>query len=340
MKNRLALVFASLFTVLLLALLVAFNHQKPRVLILHSFSETGPWETAVNTGIQRELARNRRPIAVRWRYMSFSGDMSPAQWAAAGRRNQGAVDSWEPDVLVAIGEEAQVHVGRHYAGRPGPRLVYAMGEDPASFGYTTAGNVTGVHEALPLAQIVELLRHLGRPALRIRALGIDDPTGQAEGQQVRSFDWGPHRLLGVDLVDDFEAWQAAVHAAARDTDVLLVLSTGGLPGGPEDPAETDRLFVADWTERESKPLVIGVRESFVAGGGALAVIPSPYGLGEQAARKALDVLASIRNRTPLPSPEVSLEFQIALRPARLAARGIQLPALYAQAARASQSLYD
>src|SRR5690606_16442991 len=97
----------------------------------------------------------------------------------------------------------------------------------------TAANVTGVHEALPLAQIVELLRHVDQAALRIRALGIDDPTGQAEGQQVRNFDWGPHRLLGVDLVDDFEAWRQAVHDAARDTDVLLVLSAGGLQRGPD-----------------------------------------------------------------------------------------------------------
>ncbi len=363
MKNRLATVFASVFVLLLLALLVAFNHQKPRVLILHSFSESGQWETAVNTGIQRELARNREPIAVRWRYMALSPHMNAKQWAAAAQRSRATIDSWRPDVLVAIGEEAQDYVGRHYAGRPGPRLVYAMGEDPASFGYAGAPNVTGVHEALPLAQIVELLRHLDRPppreglspqdgaspqdrppprdrpSLRIRALGIDDPTGHAERQQVQDFDWGPHRLLGVELVPDFQAWQEAVRAAAQDADVLLVLSFGGLPKAPGDPGEADGLLVAGWTEHESRPLAIGVRESFVAGGGALAVVPSPYGLGEQAAREALATLAAIRHGEPPPAPEDSLDFQIALRPGRLAARGVELPAIYVQAARATQSLY-
>lgn len=339
MKNRAVLVFASLFTVLLFTLLVTFNHQKPRVLIIHSFPESVPWVAEVNTGIERALARNREPLALRWRYMSFSGDMSIAQWAASGRRSRAAIELWEPDVVLVVGEDAQDHVGRYYTVADSPRLVYAMTEDPEIFGYPSAGHITGVHETLPLSQIVELLHHVGGPPLRIRAVGIDDPTGRAEGQQVAGFDWSPHRFVGLDLVSDLGGWQDAVRAAGDDTDVLVVLSFEGLRRAPGAPEAVDRAFIANWTETESRPLAVGVRESFVAGGGAMAVIPSPTGLGEIAARKTLEVLSSIRRGTPLPQPEDSLEFQIALRPERLARRGIALPALYAQAARASQSLY-
>lgn len=339
MKNRTALVFASLFTVLLFALLVTFNHQKPRVLIIHSFPETVPWVGKVNTGIRRTLANNREPIALRWRYMSFSSEMNIAQWAASGRRSRAAIKIWEPDVVLVVGEDAQDHVGRYYTGTDSPHLVYAMTESPEIFGYPSANNITGVHEALPLAQIVELLHHVGGPSLRIRAVGIDDPTGRAEGQQVLGFDWHPHRLTGLDLVADLDGWQDAVRAAADNADVLVVLSFEGLRRAPDSLEAVDRAFIAQWTEHESKPLAIGVRDSFVAGGGAVAIIPSPEGLGEMAARKTLEVLASVRRGPPLPPPEDSLEFQIALRPERLAARGVELPALYIQAARASQSLY-
>lgn len=339
MKNRLTLIFAGCFVLLLLALLIAFNHQKPRLLILHSFAENGTWETAVDSGIRRELARNRQPISTRWHYMSFSSQAGARQWAAASHNSRNVIDAYRPDVLVAIGEEAQDYVGRYYVNRPDLRVVYAMGEDPASFGYPPAHNVTGVREMLPLAQVVEVLGHLQRPGLRIRALGMDDATGQAERQQVQDFAWAPHRLVAVQLVSDYGAWQEAVRAAAADTDVLLILSFSGLPRSAGDPNPVDNRVLADWTERNSKPLAIGVRESFVAGGGALAVVPSPQGIGEQVARKALATLAEARRRGPLPPPEDSADFHIALRPTRLAMRGLTLPTIYIQAARASQTLY-
>lgn len=339
MKNRLAVIFAAIFVVLLLTVLLAFNHQKPRVLVLHSFSEDGPWERAIDTGMQRALARNRRPLSIRWRYMALSQQMSDKQWAAASQNSRNAIDAWEPDVLIAVGEEAQDYVGRYYAGLPSPQIVYVMGESPASFDYEQAANVSGVREALPLAEIVEVLHYAGPAPLRIRALGVDDPTGHAERQQVTDFDWGPHQLSGVELVPDYEAWQQAVRDAQQHADVLLVLSFAGLPRSPADAADIPPATLALWTEQNSSALPISVRVGFVASGGTLAVAPSPIGVGEQAAQKALAVLASLREGRPIPAPEDSTDFQIAVRAERLAARGIELPAIYTQAARASQSAY-
>ncbi|HUH40012.1 MAG TPA: hypothetical protein VL024_03975, partial [Castellaniella sp.] len=274
MKNRLAVIFAAIFVVLLLTVLLAFNHQKPRVLVLHSFSEDGPWERAIDTGMQRALARNRRPLSIRWRYMALSQQMSDKQWAAASQNSRNAIDAWEPDVLIAVGEEAQDYVGRYYAGLPSPQIVYVMGESPASFDYEQAANVSGVREALPLAEIVEVLHYAGPAPLRIRALGVDDPTGHAERQQVTDFDWGPHQLSGVELVPDYEAWQQAVRDAQQHADVLLVLSFAGLPRSPADAADIPPATLALWTEQNSSALPISVRVGFVASGGTLAVAPS------------------------------------------------------------------
>jgi len=339
MTSRSSLPFAAAFVALLTIFLVAFNHQKPRLLVLQSYSESGAWERAVDSGIQRELTRNLRPLRTRWHYMSFSEESMRINWDTAAQHSRGVIDTWRPDVLVVIGEEAQQYVGRHYLGRTDMRIVYGVGEDPASFGYAGAANVTGVRETLPLEQIVELLRYVKGPALRIRALGVDDPTGRAERQQVEEFDWGPHRLVGVQLVADYPAWQEAVRAAAGDADVLLVLSSKGLPreeGGAQ--AVNDR-ELSYWTEHESALPAIGVRDSFVAAGGGLAVVPSPEALGVQLAHQALTVLAGIRRGGPLPPPQNSIDFQISLRPERLAARGIHLPTIYEQAARASHTLY-
>ena len=98
------------FVLLLLGLLVAFNHGKPRLLILHSFAEDGHWEQLFDRGVQRALAANRQPLAVRWHYMSFTGTdvQTSAEWAAASARARAVIDSWKPDVILLVGEEAQI----------------------------------------------------------------------------------------------------------------------------------------------------------------------------------------------------------------------------------------
>ncbi|MFT0533338.1 hypothetical protein ACMHYJ_11005 [Castellaniella hirudinis] len=336
MKNRLAVICAGILAVLLLASLVGFNHQKPKLLVLHGFSEEGPWEQAFDAGFRRELDRHLQPLFTRWRYMMYSQYLSPRQWAAASQRSRELIDSWRPDVVVAVGEEAQDYVGRHYAGAAAPKIIYAISEDPQQFGYPEAANVTGVHEILPLDEIVDILQFLGDQPQRIRAIGINDLTGRAEALQVQAHDWGKHHFLGVDLVTDYMDWQKQVQALAEQADILLVLSTGGLSISPDQQEDINPLILADWTERHAKPLPIGIRESFVIGGGSLAVVPSPGGLGEQTARLALKAL---KPGQTLPPPEDSQDYLIALRPAQLAGRGLRLPSIYVQSARNSHTLY-
>lgn len=341
MKNRLAIICAGLLTVLLLAALVTFNHQKPRMLVLHGFSEEGPWEQAFNRGFEQELSRHLEPLSVRWRYMMFSQYLSPRQWRAASLRSREFIDSWRPDVLVTVGEEAQAFVGRHYAGHETPKIVYSMGEDPELFGYRMAANVTGVHESLPLDQMLDIFKFYNHSGpLRIRALGVDDLTGQAEAQQVQAQDWGAHQLLGVELVKDYVAWQDRVQAMAGQVDVLLVLSTGGLPRAQDQPEDVDPLELSAWTEQHVDFLAIGIRESYVRGGGVLSVVPSPVGLGGRTARHALQVLGRMRTGQALPPAEQSRDFLIAIRPDLARGRGLELPAIYLQSARNSQTLYS
>ncbi len=327
------------FVLLLLGLLVAFNHGKPRLLILHSFAEDGHWEQLFDQGVQRALAVNRQPLAVRWHYMSFTGTdvQTSAEWAAASARARAVIDSWKPDVILLVGEEAQQWVGHRYVGETpqDPRLVYATSEDPRRFGYVGAANVTGVRELLPLAQIRQVLTDLESRHLRIQALGMADPTGEAERDQVQAFDWQSSTLLPTVLARDYAAWQQAVTDAARRADVLLVLSFSGMPRSGSDPATVDALEVAQWTEQHAAPLAISVRERFAQGGGALAIAPSAEALGEQTGRLALRALP----RHALPPPEESQDFAVALRPERLARRGYKLPDIYVQAARAAQLLF-
>lgn len=340
MKHPKTLLFAlsCAFVLVLVGALVAFNHHKPRLLILHSYAEEGTWEHNFNLGVQRALADNRKPLAHRWHYMTFSASDHPTteEWEASAQRARSVIERWRPDVLLAVGEEAQTYVARHYAGRSDLRVVYAMTEDPALFGYPSAPHTTGVREVLPLQPIAELLSHLRPSPLRLYAIGVQDATGEAERQQVQAFDWGPHRLLGVTLAADLPAWQQAVQAA-HSADVLLVLSHGGLALRAGHSASTDPLALVQWTAQHARPLTLGVRSRFVADGGALAVSSAPDGLGQQSTALALQALPE--RSASVPPPQLSHDFSVAVHPPGLAVHGVQLPSIYYQAARAAQQLY-
>lgn len=339
MKSRLKMLFAGLLIILLFAAMDTFNHEKPRILILHSYTETGQWERAVNEGINRELAKNRTPISILRHYMAFTDQAGKTDWDDASKQARHVIKTFRPDILVPIGEEAQEYVGRHYVNDPHMRIIYATSEHPSHFGYPEAHNVTGIREILPLAQITEVLHYLHQPTLRIRVLGMDDATGQSEREQVKDFLWAPNHLVDVQLVSNFDAWKAAVHAANQDADVLIVLSYNGLPLSATDTHPVDNKLLATWTEHESKPLVIGVRVPFAAGGGALAVVPSAEGIGAQIGKRILTLLA-LPPGGALPRGNDSQDFLIALRPERLAERKLSLPAIYIQAARASHTLFE
>ncbi|UHL62595.1 hypothetical protein LSG25_10850 [Paralcaligenes sp. KSB-10] len=339
MKSRLTLLFAGLLVILLFAAMSLFNHDKPRILILHSYTETGQWEQAVNEGINRELAQNRTPISIRWQYMAFTDQTDKIDWSDAAKQAEHVINTYRPNILVPIGEEAQKYVGRNYVNHAGMRIIYATSEHPSHFGYPDAANATGIREVLPLAEINDVLRYLRRQSVRIRVLGMDDETGRAEREQVKDFIWAPNRLVDVQLVPNFDAWKAAVHAANQDADVLIALSFNGLPLSATDAHPVDNKLLSTWTEHESKPLVIGVRVPFVEGGGALAVVPSAEGIGAQIGKRIITLLA-LKPGSALPRGSDSQDFLIALRPERLAQRKLSLPAIYTQAARASHTLFE
>lgn len=331
-------ILATIFVVVLITALIAFNHQKPRLLVLHTYSEEGLWEKSFNRGVDRVLQENRKPLETRWQYMTFTDSDIPtqAEWDASGTRARSVIDRWDPDVMLVVGEEAQDFVGRHYINNQDIKIVYAMGENPDYFGYSTAKNVTGINERLPLAAITELLRIIKDGPVKVRAIGINDATGVAEREQLLSFDWGSNTLLNVSLASDLAQWRNFVQNAA-DADVLLVLSSSGLRADKNKNKMTDTKALIQWTVQNANPMTIGVRENFVAYGGAISIIPSAVGLGAQSTQLVMQLITN--PDAAIPKPQNNRDFVIALRPSLLNEWDIHLPDIYMQSARTADLIY-
>lgn len=348
MRQRLETWLIALFLTGSISLLVWFNLSKPRILILHSYDQGYSWVKDVNTGIRRVLDK-RGDLTLRWYYLDTKRHPWPEFKENAGRAARRLIDETQPDILIAIDDDAQAYVARHYLDHPHIAIVFAgVNNDPARYGYDTANNVSGILERLPLAALKETLdltaARSGLPApLRLRFIGDRSETVLGDEHTFRHFNWAPYIVQPARLVDTWPEWQRAVEESAADTDVLIVSNYRRLTRSAKDSTLVPAREVIAWTEAHAKPLFIGTNAFFAEDGGMLAIGTSPYEQGEVAARLAT---AQIDPGYPPPQRQrqrlfaVTRQFVVALRGSTLQARHLDLPSVYEASARASNKYFE
>lgn len=317
-------------------LLGFFNVNKPRILVLHSALETSPWSYKVDVGMRETLATNRRPITVDWHYMGVTAPEDPRRVREAVAKANRAIDRLDPDLIIAVDDEANSLVARKFVGRESPRILYvSINHPPIDYGYLGARNVSGIAENLPWRAVRDAVRTLFPDrAARIAALGISTVTGEGELLGLHAFDWGPLDIAST-LVSNASEWKSFV--THSDADVLLILDTQALPDG--DGNLVSAADLSRWTQDNAKPLPIGLHTDFVNYGGGLAISPAPDNFGEEAIRLALDWLDD-RATPGAPPVLTSSHFEVAIRQRLLAQRRLALPTIYLEAARENGTLLD
>ena len=328
------------FLVSTLLLLTLFNSAKPRILVVHSLSKESSWASAVDVGISRVLSTHRLPATVTREYLNLDILSEEADLERMVKEVRRKIKAMDPHVLVAVDDETNHLLGRHYVDQNRMQLVYTgLMHEPGRYGYSEDRGVFGIREPVPLAPITALLDEIGRgEPLRIAVVGIDDLTGTAEMKQVLAHDWGRHRLVSHAVVPHFEAWQQYVQGPATQADVLLVLTIDKVPASAVGMVMARESDVTLWTETHSAPLPIGVRHSFVQMGGGLAASVPPDELGGLAIQMAFEHLAKPHAQQALKSVTATA-FDISIRQSILRKRQVQLSEIYVQAARAAGHLY-
>jgi hypothetical protein len=328
------------FLAAFIILLGSFNSGKPRILVLHSFSKNLPWCRDVDAGIQKVLKSNRNPVSVSWHYLDFDTSKTIAFQQNSIQEALRAIQRIKPDILIAVDDESNSYIASSFAGKSSPKVVFVAAlQPPEQYGYAGAGNVSGIKELLPLAAVHDaLLTARKGKAARIAVIGMDDDTGRAELDQVRSFSWAPHRLTLFQAHNNFAEWQKFTQQAADQADVLLVLSYGGLELGNGDHALVPRGQIGAWIEKNSRALPLGICETFVEDGGGLGVTPAPIDFGQQAMQMALKWVEAPKGAAP-PPVTFSPHFRIGLRSSVLAVRGIEMPPIYVEAARIGNAYF-
>ena len=339
-RSRLLVAAVSLFLLGGMASLTLLNLSKPRILIVHSLSRESAWVESVEGGVRSALSTNRMPLSVSYDYLNLDILTDGADRATLESSVRRRIDAADPHVLIVVDDESSDLIGRHYTGKPGLSLIYTgLIDDPTRYGYAPNSGVMGMREALPLKALTQLLDQTfeGR-GLKLAVLGADTLTGRAEMRQVLAHAWAPHQLVASEVVPHFEAWKAFVQGPAREVDVLIVLSMDTLALNAQTTQSVAEKLATVWTENESIPLVIGVRQSYVRLGGGLAVSSPPSEFGHAAMAMALHRL---QHPAAVPSTDVksSTSFDISVRSSVLKRRSVRLPDLYREAARGAGYLY-
>jgi hypothetical protein len=108
-----------------------FNATKARILVVHSSSASTPWVKAVDAGMQQALEGNRRPISISWMYLDLQSPATKRQYHQSRAALQRMLDQIDPDVVVAVDDEANALITQTATGST-PIAMAAMPRSAAS----------------------------------------------------------------------------------------------------------------------------------------------------------------------------------------------------------------
>jgi ABC-type uncharacterized transport system substrate-binding protein len=332
-----------IFLVSVTIFLVTYAVNKPRILILHSYATDYAWVRDVSVGVKRAL--EKKSYSLRWHYMDTKRHPEKEYMERAGATARRIIREWEPHVVIAIDDDAQKFAAQYFNNDPFIKIVYAgVGSEPKDYGYDKARNVTGILERMPLDSIKDFVLKVSEgfghnPPPRI--IHITDVSSAGEGNRnyLLNYDFKPIKLVESIQTLTFEDWKTAVKSAEGRADFLMFTNYHTIRRSREDQRLVPPKEIIDWTEKNTPLLTFNAWGFFVMDGGMMSIGVSPYEQGEVAAKMAIDLIDNKKNPRDIPV-QVTQQFIIYLRPARLKEKGIKLPQIYEAFARATNNYYE
>ncbi len=346
-KTTLVSLTMSIFFLTTIMVVVWMSYNKPRVFILHSYSDDYIWTREVNVGIERTLA-NQRWLLVRYHFMKTKKFKDKKAHRRAAIAASSAIKKFKPDVLIAVDDYAQKLVAKQFVNQPDIKIVFAgINGSIEPYGYDQADNVTGIVERKQVQAIKEVILMLaGHTEVdpdkqKVRTLFLSDPalSGKRDSAYVNAYDWRPIDHQGSIHVEDYQEWQQTVLKASELTDFLLVSGYRKLPRSKNAPVFVPPKELMAWTEENSPVPVIGMNFFNTDDGAMLSVGVSPYEQGEVATRMALDLLTGKKKVTDIPV-QISQQYVISIRNSAIRKRKLTVPKIFEAFARATNNYFN
>ena len=299
--NKATLSAVILFLISLVSFWIVQNMSKPRILVLHSYYTNFSWVNDINIGLERIL--EKYAYKVRYHYMDTKRHTDKVFKERAGATARDMINNWQPDVIIAVDDNAQEYVSRYYVDNPKLSIVFTgVNKDEVAYGYDKANNVTGVLERINYDAVKGVLEQI-LPGDKHRILHISDSSPTSEGihQEMDDFDWSPLNLVGSIQCETFDDWKKAILAAEGKTDFILYTHYHTLKQSADPEAiNVKPQEVMKWTTENSSLPGVSFWGFYVEDGGMMAVALSPYEQGELAAEMVIDIIKNKRKASDIP----------------------------------------
>ena len=336
-KHKLQNVVIAIFLAGALCLLVWFNVSKPSILVLQSYDSKYPWSRDLNVGLNRVL-NSPYLYRTRWYYMDTKRHPDVAYKESVGLAARHMIDNMQPDVIIALDDDAQQYVARYYNNHPTIKIVFSgVNREAADYGYDKANNVTGILERVPTKAIQETLqmaanfKALNRP-VRLGFLADPSETVQADLRQVKAYDWGPVQFTADSTSTTFPQWKEELKRLNKETDIILLSNYRKVRRSDTDKTLVPVREIVEWTDANSTVPVMSNNGFYTEEGGMLAIGASPFEQGEVAARMALEIILKGKKPTDIPVDRTR-HFVVTMNGTKMKAHGLELPMVYEAAAR-------
>jgi len=326
------------FFISLCIFLVGFNLSKPRVLVLHSYATDYSWVRDVDKGIREVI--EKKPYSIKYCYLDTKGRQETGYLTNAGMAARNIINKWQPNVIIAVDDEAQMLVGKYYVNHPSINIVFAGVEGILEeYGYDSAYNVTGIFEKIQLEALRDTIAEI-LPGGQGRIAHISDAsqTSLYSWGEINSFTWSPLQLVDSTRCKTFDQWKEAVLKAQQQADILLITDYYAIRRSSTDRSVVPPAEIIQWTEENSKLPGISYRGVYVEEGGMMAVGASPLEQGQVAAKMAVDIIEKKVKPEDIFYRENQM-FIMYIRQSRVEQHDIVIPKTFEAFARATGNYY-
>lgn len=284
-------ILTTLFLLVVITFLAYQRSHKPRIFILHSYSQNQPWVESLNDGVSQVFG-GKAYMNLQYFYMNRNHKHALRYHDRINKTVLDNIKAWRPDIIIAFDYHAQKLVRENFANNPKIKLVLAGVTDSKRWQeYKHIPNITGITEQVPVEAITEILSLILKHKKRVYFLSDDSPSARNVSEVIGQENWGSFELVAHRHVKTFTEWKNAVHEAEKSADVLLVSTFYSITDNGQQ-IQPNRLV--NWMNEHASIPAIGVYESFMINGGMMAIAISGKEQGYLAAGLALSVIEKKR----------------------------------------------
>jgi ABC-type uncharacterized transport system substrate-binding protein len=198
-----------------------------------------------------------------------------------------AVKDWDPDLVIAVDDNAQSYFARFLAGQDRPFVVFCgVNNEPDVYGYP-AKNVTGVKEIIPWNETMALLKEIQPDTKQVMFLSEDSPTTTAAIDHIKQVNESV-TLEPVRAPETFEQWQEAVLWANDHVNAIAIYRYHSFKDAHGKPIQSHD--VMDWTIENTRIPVVSSLFFGIDDGALCGVVESGQQHGFEAAKMGIALL--------------------------------------------------